>query len=188
MNKKEEIQKLNQEIRNCQKCPLAKVRRNAVPGEGPIDAKIMVVGQAPGREEDKVGRPFIGRAGQFLNELLRIAKIKREKIYITSPIKCFPPNNRPPKKSEIKACFPYLKKQIGIINPKFFILLGKTAIDTLLGGGKLEKIHGKLVKKNGKFYFLTYHPAAAMRFLKIKKLIEKDFRKLSKVLDNSSLK
>jgi uracil-DNA glycosylase family 4 len=101
------LEKINQQIKKCKGCPLWKNRNNIVPGEGPESAKIMILGQAPGREEDKTGRPFIGRAGQFLNQLLKIAKIKREKVFITSPIKCFPPKNRKPTKKEIEACLIY---------------------------------------------------------------------------------
>jgi DNA polymerase len=175
---KEKLEKLNRKIRNCKKCPLWKLRKNAVPGEGPMNAKIMIIGQAPGAEEDKIGRPFVGRAGQFLNELLKIAWIKREKIFITSPIKCFPPKNRKPKKKEIEACLPWLKKQIEIIDPKYFILLGEVAFSVFFPREKLSNYRGKWIEKDGKFYFPTYHPAAGFRFPKIKKILEKDFKKI----------
>jgi len=180
MKKEKEIEKLNREIRNCKKCPLWKLRKNAVPGEGPVNAKIMAIGMAPGIEEDKLGRPFVGRAGKFLNELFKIAKIKREEIFITSPLKCLPqpPPNRKPKKEEIEACLPYLKKQIKIINPKYFILLGEVAFSVFFPKEKLKKFRGKWIKKGEEFYFPTYHPAAGLRFPKIRKILEKDFRKL----------
>jgi len=181
MDKKLKIKKLNQKIKNCKKCPLWKTRNNTVPGEGPINAKIMIIGQAPGFQEDKTGRPFVGRAGQFLNQLLKIAKIKREKIFITSPLKCFPPKNRKPKKEEIKSCLPYLKKQIEIINPSQIVILGEVAFDTVIGLGKLKDSRGRWLKIKERFYFPTYHPAAGLRFPKIKKILEKDFRTLDKV-------
>jgi DNA polymerase len=181
MDKKLKIKKLNQKIKNCKKCPLWKTRNNTVPGEGPINAKIMIIGQAPGFQEDKTGRPFVGRAGQFLNQLLKIAKIKREKIFITSPLKCFPPKNRKPKKEEIKSCLPYLKKQIEIINPSQIVILGEVAFDTVIGLGKLKDSRGRWLKIKERFYFPTYHPAAGLRFPKIKKILEKDFRTLNKV-------
>lgn len=182
MVKSRKIEKLNQEIRNCKKCPLWKTRKNAVPGEGPINAKIMFVGLAPGREEDLQGLPFVGRAGQFLNQLLKIARIDRKKIFITSPLKCLPtpPPNRKPTKKEIEACLPYLKKQIEIINPQKFILLGEVAFKVFFPQKELSSFRGKWLKKDGKFYFPTYHPAAGMRFPKIKKILERDFRKLRK--------
>lgn len=180
MNKKEELEKLNQKIRNCKKCNLWKTRKNAVLGEGEVNTKLMIIGQAPGVEEDKVGRPFVGRAGQFLNQLLRIARIKREKVFITSPIKCFPPKNRKPKKEEIKACLTYLKKQIEIINPKKFILLGEVAFSVFFPNKKLKDFRGKWIEKDKKFYFPSYHPAAGLRFPKIRKILERDFKKLAK--------
>jgi len=176
MNK---LEKLNQKIRKCKKCLLWQFRKNTVPGEGPVNAKIIIIGQAPGAEEDKTGRPFVGRAGKFLNQLFKIAGIKREKVFITSPIKCFPPKNRKPTKEEIKNCLPYLKKQIEIINPPKFILLGEVAFSLFFPKEKLNNFRGKIIKKDGKIYFPTYHPAAGLRFPRIKKILEKDFRHIS---------
>jgi DNA polymerase len=184
MNKKREIEKLNQEIKSCRKCPLWKSRKNTVPGEGPVNAKVMCLGVAPGVEEDKSGKPFIGRAGKFLNQLLKIAKIKREKIFITSILKCLPqpPINRKPKKEEIEACLPWLKKQIEIIDPKYFVLLGEVAFSVFFPKEKLNNFRGKWIERDGKFYFPTYHPAAGLRFPKIKKILERDFKKLGNFL------
>ena len=176
MNK---LKKLNQKIRKCKKCLLWKFRKNTVPGEGPVSAKIIIIGQAPGAEEDKTGRPFVGRAGKFLNQLLKIAGIKREKVFITSPIKCFPPKNRKPTKEEIKTCLPYLKQQIEVINPRKIILLGGVAFSLFFPKEKLNNFRGKIIKKDGKVYFPTYHPAAGLRFPRIKKILEKDFRHVS---------
>ncbi|MBZ9572430.1 uracil-DNA glycosylase [Patescibacteria group bacterium] len=178
MKKREKLEKLNQEIRKCKKCPLWETRKNAVPGEGPVNAKIIIIGQAPGSLENQTGRPFVGRAGQFLNQLLKISKINRKKIFITSPIKCFPPKNRKPNKEEIAACLLYLKKQIEIINPKKFISLGEVAFKVFFLKKKLKDFRGKLIKKGGKEFFVTYHPAAGIRFLKIRKILEKDFKKI----------
>jgi len=182
MSKEEKLEKLNQKIRKCKKCPLWRLRRNTVPGEGPANAKIIAIGMAPGIEEDKLGKPFVGRAGKFLNELLKIAKIKREEVFITSPLKCLPqpPPNRRPKKEEIEACLPWLKKQIEIINPQKFILLGEVAFSVFFPRESLKDFLGKWIKKSGKLYFPTYHPAAGMRFPKIRKTLEKDFKYLAK--------
>ena len=180
MNKERELEKLHQEITNCKKCPLWKTRKNAVPGEGPANAKIILLGQAPGAMENLKGVPFCGRAGKFLDYLLKIARIDRKKIFITSPIKCFPPKNRKPKKEEIEACLPYLKKQIEIIDPKYFILLGEVAFSVFFPKEKLSDFRGKWIEKNGKFYFPTYHPAAGLRFPKIKEVLEKDFNLILK--------
>ncbi len=180
MNKEKLLNKLNREIRNCKKCPLWKTRKNAVPGEGPVNAKIMIVGQAPGVEEDLSGKPFCGRAGKFLDHLLKSAEIKREKVFITSPLKCLPqpPINRKPKKEEIEACLPWLKKQIEIINPKKFILLGEVAFSVFFPKKELSSFRGRWVKQESKEFFITYHPAAGLRFPKIRKILERDFRKL----------
>jgi len=182
MAKKEKLEKLNREIRNCKKCRLWKLRKNTVPGAGPVNAKIMIVGQAPGAEEDKIGRPFVGRAGKFLNQLLKLAEIKREKIFLTAPVHCFPPKNRKPSKQEIKACLPYFKKQIEIINPEKFILLGEIAFSVFFPNKKLGDYRGKLVKKDGREYFVTYHPAAGIRFQKFRKILEKDFKKIGETI------
>lgn len=175
-----QLEKLHLKIKKCKKCPLWKKRKNVVPGEGSINAKIFCIGMAPGVEEDKIGKPFRGRAGQLLNELLKIAKIKREKIFITSVLKCLtqPPPNRKPTKKEIEACLPYLKKQIEIINPQDFILLGEVAFLVFFPGKKLKDFRGKKIKKDNKEYFVTYHPAAGLRFPKIRKILERDFQKI----------
>lgn len=187
MVKRIEIEKLNKKIRNCKKCSLWKVRKNVVPGEGPVNAEIMIVGQAPGVEENKVGKPFVGRAGKFLNELLKIAGVKREKVFINSPLKCLPqpPPNRKPTKKEIEACLPYLRKQIEIINPQKFILLGEVAFKVFFPKKKLGAFRGRWTPptphpffKGNKKFFITYHPAAGLRFPKIKKILEKDFKKI----------
>ncbi|TET84652.1 MAG: uracil-DNA glycosylase [Candidatus Nealsonbacteria bacterium] len=184
MLKQKKLEKLNKEIKNCKKCPLWKTRKNAVPGEGLVNAKIMICGQAPGSEEDKVGRPFIGRAGKFLNQLLKTAGIKREKIYLTSPIKCFPPKNRKPTKKEIEACLPWLIKQIEIIRPKKIILLGEVVFSVFFQKKELSSFRGSWIKKAGKEYFISYHPAAGLRFPRIKKILEKDFKKIRKIISS----
>ena len=182
MNKGETLKKLNQKMRNCKRCSLWKTRKNVSPGEGSTQAKIMIVGQAPGREEDFQGRPFVGRAGRFLNQLLKLAGIKREKTFLTAPVHCFPPKNRKPTKQEIEACFPYLKKQIKIINPKKFILLGEVAFSVFFPNKKLSDFRGKFIKKADKEYFVSYHPAAGMRFPRIRKILEEDFKKIRESL------
>ena len=178
VSQEEKLKKLHLEISRCKKCPLWKSRKKTVPGEGPVNAKIIVIGQAPGSKENETGRPFIGRAGQLLNRLLSIAKIKRGKIFITSPIKCFPPKNRKPSAEEIQSCFPYLKRQIEIINPQEFILLGEVAFKIFFPKEQLKDFRGKLTVQNKKKYFITYHPASGLRFKKFKKILEKDFKKI----------
>ena len=176
MEKQKEIEKLHREIRRCKKCSLWKTRTNTVPGEGLVNAKIIIIGQAPGRKENLQGRPFVGRAGQLLNQLLKLAKIKREKVFITSPLKCFPPENRKPTRKEIAVCLPYLLEQIDIINPQKVILLGEVAFSIFFPKQKLNEFRGHWIKKEGRQFFITYHPAAGLRFTKFKRILEKDFK------------
>jgi len=183
LQKEKFLEELNKEIKSCKKCLLWKTRKNAVPGEGSAYAKIIVIGQAPGVNEDLTGRPFCGKAGKLLDKLLKIARLERKEIFITSPLKCFPPGNRKPKKEEIEACLPYLKKQIEIINPKYFILLGEVALKVFFPQKKLKDFRGRAIEEGEKFYFPTYHPAAGLRFPKMKEILEKDFRKLARFLD-----
>ena len=187
MRGKKEIKKIARQVSHCKKCSLWKTRKNTVAGEGPANAKIIIIGQAPGRTEDEKGRPFIGRAGKLLNQLLGLAGLKREKVFITSPLKCFPtpPPNRKPTKKEIEACLPYLKRQIEVIRPKKIILLGQTPFSLFFPKRKLKDFRGKAIVENSKKYFISYHPAAGIRFLKNKKILEKDFRRFKKFLKAS---
>ncbi|MDE1824850.1 MAG: NUDIX domain-containing protein [Candidatus Micrarchaeota archaeon] len=147
-----------------------------VPGDGPLDAKTMVLGQAPGRNEDVLKKPFVGRSGKVLDFMLKQARLKRDKIYITSCVQFFPPENRLPTKEEVVACRRFLESQIRIIAPKNIILLGNLACSTMLGYDKVVQNHGKLVKKDGINYFITFHPAMALRSSKrVAKLMEEDF-------------
>ncbi len=172
-----ELERLHKQIKECRKCGLWKTRRHAVPGEGNPHAEIMFIGQAPGRTEDATGRPFVGRAGKLLTELLEKNGIRRKDVFITSVIKCFPPRNRTPKAGEISACNPFIRKQIELIKPKTIVLLGNIAIKTILGdAGSLDKIHGKKISREGMTYIPTYHPAAAMRFPEIRKKLGMDFK------------
>lgn len=155
---------LNKQIKNCKKCKLYKNSKNAVPGEGPKNAKIILVGQCPGEEESKTGKPFIGRAGKFLNSILEKNKFNRKKLFITSIVKHKTPNNRKPKSDEIRACLPYLLKQIQLIKPKIIVLMGEVA--------------KKIPREKNIKYIEIPHPAAAMRFPKIRKKFEKDFKKI----------
>lgn len=166
------------EIKKCRKCGLWKTRIEAVPGEGPKNARLMLIGQAPGKNEDKLGRPFTGRAGKFLEKALGEAGLKRDKVFITSVLKCHPLKNRLPKADEVKSCLPYLERQIRMVKPRKVCLMGNVAIKALLGKGKVGKVHGKKILKESITYIPTYHPAAAMRFPKIRGKMVRDFRKL----------
>ncbi|MGC8648779.1 MAG: uracil-DNA glycosylase family protein [Candidatus Micrarchaeia archaeon] len=164
--------------------------KNFVPGEGPLNAKIMVIGQAPGKNEDEQKRPFVGRAGLLLNELLKLAKLKRDKVYITSVVQFFPPKNRAPTEEEINYCIPFLKKQIKIIKPKFIILLGNISAYSVGGINNVMKNHGKVFynKEYDCELFITIHPAAAVRIKKNVFIIEEDFKKFKDILNKNENK
>ncbi|HLF54969.1 MAG TPA: uracil-DNA glycosylase [Candidatus Nanoarchaeia archaeon] len=170
MDKKRELQKIATQIKKS-KCPLSKSSTNPVPGEGPANAKIMFIGAAPGRMEDLTGKPFVGRSGKFLTKLMNKIGLRREKVFITSVEKHFPPKNRPPKKKEIETCKPYLIRQLEIISPEIVVLLGKTA----------ETVKNEHILKNKKI-LITAHPSAGMRFPKIAQKMRKDFQKLKQML------
>jgi DNA polymerase len=181
MSKKEELYKLEEEIRRCTACSLWKKRTLTVPGEGSSGAKIMIVGEAPGAEEDRQGKPFIGRAGKLLDKLLEIARLKKENVFITNCVKCRPPGNRNPNAAELKACKNWLDNQISVIKPKLIVVLGRVALKNLLSKEKIKDLHGKILLKDKQKYFVTYHPSAGIRFVKWKKELKKDFLKLRKL-------
>lgn len=149
-----------------------------VPGEGPLNASIMLIGQAPGRTEDAKLRPFIGRSGELLNNMLNGARIRRDKTYITSVVQFFPPENRMPTDEEAELCMPFLREQIGIIKPKVIVLLGSLSSYMLLNVESVEKEHGGIFEKDGIKYMVTFHPAAALRFFRIRNIMKEDFKKL----------
>jgi DNA polymerase len=176
-----ELNRLNGEINSCVKCRLFKTRIKAVPGEGTLGCEFMFLGQGPGREEDQTGRPFVGRAGKLLTGLIESAGLKRKDVFITSAVKCLPtpPLNRKPKPDEIKACFPYLLRQIEIMRPKKIVLLGVVALKLFFPEGSLKLLRGKWIQKDGLDYFISYHPAAGIRFQKFKKILAQDFAALN---------
>ncbi len=176
------LRKIAQEIERCGECRKGK-HGLPVPGEGNPHAELMFVGMAPGREEAEAGRPFIGRSGKLLTEMLQAIGVKREDVYITSPVKYYP-GDRALRIGEIRHGAMHLERQIEAISPKVIVLLGDVAIKALLPEEKLKvtKSHGKTVVKDGIRYFITFHPAAALRFKRIRELMEKDLRRLTALL------
>ncbi len=180
------------EIMKCTRCPLHATRTNAVPGEGSPDAKVVFVGEAPGRNEDLQGRPFVGAAGKLLTDLLASIGLSREEVFITNVVKCRPPNNRDPRPEEIEACLPFLKKQLEVIDPDVIVALGRHSTLTLLKlAGRAEssimRIRGKVfeVELFGRKRKLmpTLHPAAALYNPRLRPLLERDFNKLRELLE-----
>jgi uracil-DNA glycosylase len=174
------LEKIAAEVRGCPLCKLARTRKNAVPGEGQLAAKIMFIGEAPGRSEDEKGRPFVGAAGRILDDMLKKAGIERSQVFITNVVKCRPPGNRVPEEDESVACRPYLDRQIALIQPKVICILGRTAYSSLLGGSSITANRGKIVEKAGQKYFLTIHPAAAIYNRSLLSVLEADLKKLAK--------
>jgi uracil-DNA glycosylase len=151
---------LHQEICICRLCDLSTGRTYAVPGEGPCPAKIMLIGEAPGRDEDLTGRPFVGRAGKLLDNALAEAGLQRSEVFITSIIKCRPPENRKPKPGEIKACLPYMRAQIEILLPEIICLMGNVAVGAVLGMQGVTTLRGQILQDR---FLVTFHPAAVLR-------------------------
>ncbi len=186
-----DLKKLEELIRSCRKCPLHKNRTNAVPGEGGFKKRILLVGEAPGRNEDIQGRPFVGAAGKLLDSLLGEVGLSREDVYITNIIKCRPPNNRDPTDEEIHACTPYLNQQVELLNPRIIMTLGRfswawAAERFGLEYRKLTDVRGKVFRVStllGRFSVIpTFHPAAALRRRELTDLIRDDFLTLREEL------
>lgn len=184
------LEEISAQIKICKRCPLWKTRTNAVPGEGNEKAKIMFIGEAPGRNEDLQGKPFVGAAGKVLDEMLASIGLQRSEVYITNVVKCRPPGNRDPLPSEIKACSPYLEKQIEIIKPKIIVTLGRFSMEWVfkrfgLLKTKISKAHGKIFEISHIFveYILPlYHPAVAVYNPEMKKILLEDVETLKKIL------
>jgi len=171
---------LEEKVLSCRLCPLASSRTRAVPGEGDKGAELMFVGEAPGRDEDAQGRPFVGRAGQLLTKIIEAMKWRREEVYITNVVKCRPPDNRTPLPGEVEKCSPYLVRQIELIRPKVIVTLGKVATDVFIPGRKsMGERRGKFVDHQGIRIMPTFHPSYVIRNegnKEIKKMVWRDMK------------
>jgi uracil-DNA glycosylase len=174
------LEKIASEVIGCPLCKLSKSRINAVPGEGQLSSKIILIGEAPGKNEDEQGKPFVGPAGRLLNQALEKADIKRDEVFITNVVKCRPPGNRVPENDELSICKQYMYREISLIAPKIICILGSTAYSSILGGKSITKNRGKIVERNGLKYFLTIHPAAAIYNKDLRSVLNNDLLKLSK--------
>jgi len=177
-----ELTNLCEEIKACQDCILSQGRTNAVPGEGPEDADIMFIGEGPGFHEDRQGRPFVGAAGNYLNELLEKIDLSRQDVYITNVVKCRPPGNRDPQAEEIEACRPYLDKQIDLIRPRLIITLGRFSMQRYFPGASISRIHGQPKRVGNVIYYPMFHPAAALHQPRWRSLLEEDILKIPDLL------
>lgn len=173
-----ELDAIRKSVIECKKCDLCKSRTNSVPGKGNFQSDVIFVGEAPGRNEDQKGEPFVGIAGKRLTLTLQNAGIVRDSIYVTNVVKCKPPNNRVPSVLELNACKEYLQKEISIIKPRIICILGNTAFNSILGGSEITKYRGKLVRKDKQLYFLTVHPAATVYNQELMSVLQSDINKL----------
>ncbi|EKE18709.1 MAG: Phage SPO1 DNA polymerase-related protein [uncultured bacterium] len=187
MTKKEQLSKLNIKMSKCSKCLLHCGNSHIVIGDGNLDAEILFIGEAPGKNEDKLGIPFIGSSGRILDKMLESINLKREDVYITNILKCRPPENRDPLPEEVYDCQPWLEQQIKIINPKLIITLGRFSLNCFLPEVKISQVHGELfdieINNIGTKKILPfYHPAAARQNRKTRVLFEEDFAKIPAIL------
>ena len=181
----QEVESLYDEVRGCQRCTLSKTRTLAVPGEGPLDAEVMFIGEAPGVNEDRQGRPFVGQAGSFLEELLGEAGLTRPEVYICNVLKCRPPGNRDPLPTEIEACSDYLSAQIRLIDPLLVVTLGRYSMSRFFPNQAISRIHGRPREANGRILVPMYHPAAALHQQRLRSVIIDDFRTLPELLERA---
>src|ERR1700726_4673265 len=182
MSSEDILKEIAAEVSTCPKCDLCKTRTKAVPGEGNPHAKIMFIGEGPGYNEDKQGRPFVGPAGQFLDELLASISLKRSDVFITNVVKCRPPNNRDPEQDEIAACDDYLDRQIAELQPQVIVTLGRFSMTKFFGNERISVIHGRARKKDGYICIAMYHPAAGLHQASLKDVIRNDFKKIPLVV------
>ncbi|MEX0587206.1 MAG: uracil-DNA glycosylase [Patescibacteria group bacterium] len=182
-SKKEELlAQIERAVKTCHGCRLWRTATHAVPGEGSFRAEIMFVGEGPGYHEDKLGRPFVGRAGSLLDRLLSRHGFKREDVFIANVVKHRPPENRAPMKDEVRACLPFLIQQIKVVNPKIIVPLGRSALEVFMKDKLIGEMHGKGFKAGNRIIFPLYHPAAALRSPSVLRILENDFRNLPKII------
>jgi uracil-DNA glycosylase len=184
----ERLEALATQIRSCVQCPLHATRTKAVPGEGTPSARVMLIGEAPGRDEDQRGQPFVGAAGRFLDEMLAGSGVNRDDLFITNTVKCRPENNRPPRKREVDTCTSlYLFEQIELINPALIMLLGSVATKKLLGVNSVNEVRGRVIEHNNRKYLAGYHPAASFYREGMAENIRQDFALLRQELQKLAL-
>lgn len=181
----QELEQIGKEVSQCTKCELHYSRKLTVPGEGPPDAEIMFIGEGPGFHENEQGRPFVGAAGKFLEELLSSINLKRSDVFIANVIKCRPPGNRDPLPQELSACSEYLERQILAINPRVVVTLGRYSMAHYLPNAKISQVHGQAIRVRGRLIVAMYHPAAALHQRSLRPTIEADFAKLPELISQA---
>jgi len=187
VNPEEVLRQVSDEVSTCTKCQLHHSRKKAVPGEGPADSDIMFIGEGPGFHENEQGRPFVGAAGKFLEELLSDIGLSREEVFIANVVKCRPPGNRDPQPEEVETCTSnYLDRQITAINPKVIVTLGRFSMNLLMPDSKISQVHGRAVKINGRLVVPMYHPAAALHQGSLRPVIKNDFSQLPQLIADAA--
>jgi len=181
----EVLREISAQVRVCQACTLHHSRKNGVPGEGSPQAEILFIGEGPGFHENELGRPFVGPAGKFLDELLAEAGYVREQVFIANVVKCRPPGNRDPLPDELSACSRYLDRQIEVINPCVIVTLGRISMGKFLPNARISEVHGKPTWVQDRLVVPMYHPAAALHQPSLKPVIIADFRVLPKAIANA---
>lgn len=182
MNAENTLAAIADNIRHCQNCELSKTRKNAVPGTGPTDAEIMLIGEGPGFYEDNQGLPFVGASGKFLTQLLDDGGIPRDSVFITNVVKCRPPDNRDPQLQELQACSVFLEEQIAAIDPLIIVTLGRFSMARYFENARISAIHGQAVWRNRRLIVPMYHPAAALHQPKLRPVIMEDFSRLKEMI------
>ena len=185
MSAAETLDRIAHEVSVCTKCALHESRKKAVTGEGPADAEIMFIGEAPGFHENEQGRPFVGAAGKFFEQLLEQAGLTRSEVFITNVVKCRPPANRDPQPEELQNCNQYLEDQIHSINPSIIVTLGRISMGRYFPGAKITSVHGQMQNIDGRFIIPMYHPAAALHQPALRPSILADFGKLPDQLNEA---
>lgn len=186
MGAREALEAVAAEVAVCEDCKLHLSRKNAVPGEGPPDADLMFIGEGPGFHENEQGRPFVGAAGRFLEELLAGIGMRRDQVFICNVVKCRPPGNRDPEQQEIEACARYLERQIEAVDPKVIITLGRFSMARYFPNARISRIHGQPAEMEGRLIVPMYHPAAALHQPSLRETVQADFAKLPALIEGDT--
>ncbi len=178
-----ELEQVAREVSGCTRCPLHRGRTQSVPGEGPPGAEIVFIGEAPGYNEDRTGRPFVGQAGRLLEDLLASIGLKRSDVFICNVVKCRPANNRDPYPAEIEACRPYLDRQLAAIQPRLVVTLGRYSMARYIPGESISRVHGQARRVGETWVLPMFHPAAALHKEQYRSLLQQDFGRIPALLD-----
>ncbi len=180
----ESLERIASQIHSCTGCKLHTGRTRAVPGIGPASADVFFIGEGPGAREDEQGEPFVGRSGRYLDQLLESIGLDRQKVFITNVVKCRPPSNRDPHVAEVRACAPYLERQLALVQPRLVVTLGRFAMEHFFSDGLISEIHGQPRRIDDTIYLPLYHPAAALYRGSLRAVVEDDFRRIPLLLES----